>query len=155
MYSIAPYLGAERVVWIYLARLFEGRPGSGLEEIREYLDWYLGEAEGHMQRFSPAERLEIWPVPLARFLAGEIDETQLFDRKDLDVTNPHLVPWDLDGINERISECHFVLAEVSLAQGLPGEALPHLKKATGLPPRNPMSWVVARQLGRNPTRSQE
>ncbi len=146
LYSIAPYLGAERVVWIYLARRFDGQPASGLAAIREYLDWYRDEPEGHMQDQPFPERLQTWPVPLARFLAGDIGEPELFARKDLDVTNPDLIPWDLEGIHERIGECHFVLAELALAQGLPAEALPHLKKASGLPPRNPMSWVVARQL---------
>jgi hypothetical protein len=68
-------------------------------------------------------------------------------RKCLDVTNPDLIPWDLDGIHERIGECHFVLAELSLARGSHGDALLHLKKASGMKPRNPVSWVVTRQLG--------
>jgi hypothetical protein len=38
-----------------------------------------------------------------------------------------------------------VRGEVSLARGRRREALLHLKRASGLPPRNPMSWVVARQ----------
>jgi hypothetical protein len=85
-------------------------------------------------------------VPLARFLAGDIGEAQLFGRKDLDLSDQDRMRWDRDGINERIGECHFVLAELALARGLPGQALLHLKKASVMPPRNPKSWVASRQI---------
>ena len=145
-YSICPYEGAERVVWIYLARLFEGRPKLGTEAIAEYFDWYLKESAGHRKKQTPAAKLDTWPVPLARFLAGEIGEVQLFRRKDLDLTDEDRMRWDGDRIIGRIGECHFVLAELALARGLLDEARLQLKKASGLPPRNPISWVVFRQL---------
>ena len=145
-YSICPYQGADRVVWIFLARLFEGSPALGTEAIAEYLDWYLKESTGHLKGQTPAEKLDTWPVPLARFLAGDIGEAQLFGRKDLDLSDQDRMRWDRDGINARIGECHFVLAELALARGLPGQALLHLKKASVMPPRNPKSWVVSRQI---------
>jgi hypothetical protein len=46
---ICPYQGAERVVWIFLARLFEGSPALGTEAIAEYLDWYLKESAGDLK----------------------------------------------------------------------------------------------------------
>ena len=139
-----PYLGATTVVWVYLARLFHGQPGSGLKAIEDYLDWYLNGSAGHGSERTPAEKLEAWPVPLARFLKGDIDGRQIFESEDLDMTRPSMLS-DED-FHERIMECHFVIAEVSLAQGRVGEAMSHLRKASGLPPRNPMNWVVARQI---------
>lgn len=146
MYSIAPYLGAERVVWIYLARLFEGHPAFGVDAIEEYLNWYLTEPAGPGQDQPPAERLETWPVPLSRFLKGDLNESQLLGRTDLDPTRADLELWQLEEINNCIGECHFVLAQQRIAQANLGEASLHLRKARGLPPRNPMRWVVERQI---------
>jgi hypothetical protein len=117
-----------------------------VKAIEDYLSWYLSESAGHGRDRTPTEKLETRPVPLARFLMGQVDERGLLEREDLDPTKPDLVPTQLDDVHERLGECHFVFAEVLLARCRRSEALAHLRKASGLPARNPMSWVVARQL---------
>ncbi len=145
-YSIAPYLGAERVIWIWLARRFEGKPELGREAFHEYMDWYLNEARGVQRDYTRAQRPEAWPVPLARLLAGEIDAEVILNRKDFDASDPILVLYEREWVYDRIREFHFVLAQVALAQGRFEKAQGHLRQAVGLPQRNPMSWVVSRQI---------
>jgi tetratricopeptide (TPR) repeat protein len=145
--SIWPYLGAWRVVWVDLARRFEGKPDLGQAALSEYLEWYRNESACHSRDQTQAEKLEAWPVPLARFLAGEIDELQLLGGKALEATDPELDSWELDEARDHMRECHFVLAEWSRAQGLSDQAAPHLWQARGLPARNPMNWVATRRLG--------
>lgn len=145
-YSLFPRLGAVRVVWIDLARRFEGKPALGVEVIEQYLDWYLNESAGYQEDQTRAEKLEAWPVPMARFLAGDIGEKQLLERKDLEVIDPTLGSMELEDTRERFRECHFVLSEWSLAQGFSEKAEKHLRQARGLPRRNPMNWVVSKQI---------
>jgi hypothetical protein len=147
-YRLCPYLGAELAVWIYLARRFQGEEVAGLEAVEGYLDWYEGVSPAQADTLPFRER-EYWPVPLARFLAGEIDERRLRETPPLDLNEPGLVPIEVRRIREGIMEYHFVMAELLISGGRPDEAQAHLKRACGLPPRNPMSWVVARQLIRH------
>jgi lipoprotein NlpI len=144
-YRFCPYLGAELVAWIYLARLFQGEHAAGLAAVKEYLGWYEAACPSRADAKSSPEWW-YWPVPLVRFLAGEIDERQLRETPSLDPNEPDLVPCEVEVVHERIRECHFVLAQLSLARGHRAEALLHLEKASGLPSQNPMSWVIARQI---------
>lgn len=144
-YRFCPYAGAELVAWLYLAGLFQGEHAAGLGAVKEYLGWYESVRRSKADTRSSPES-QPWPVPLARFLAGEIDERQLIEMPSLDRNAPDLVPCERDEVDDRIRECHFVLAELSLARGDRGKAREHLKRASGLPPRNPMSWIVAREI---------
>jgi len=141
-----PYLGATMVVWLYLARLFQSRPGAGLGAVQDYFHWYLHESAGHGRGDPPGVKLERWPVPLARLVAGEIDGQQLLTMMRLVLARPGLVECEIETVEEELRECHFVLAELALAAGRRGEATAHLRSACGLPRRNPMSWVVAHHL---------
>lgn len=143
-YRFCPYMGAEVVVWLYLARLFQGERAAGLRAVQEYLRWYEAVCPSRGDGGTSPERWS-WPTPLARLLAGEIDERQLREHPSLDRNEPGLAPCEVEDVDERVKEFHFVLGELALARGRRGEALSHLKRASGLPPRNPMSWVVARQ----------
>ena len=154
-YANAPFLGAERVIWIDLARRFEGQHNLGLESIREYLDWYLNESHYPTPAFydpddltqkDPEVRLKHWPVPLALFLAGEIDERQLLGCEHLNPTDPDPCPVWLEEIAQHRRECHFVMAQLALAEGQTTKAKRHLFLARGLPTVEPMAWVVGSQL---------
>jgi tetratricopeptide (TPR) repeat protein len=145
-----PFLGATMVVWLYLARLFQRRPGAGLEAVQDYFHWYLHEAAGHGHKDPPEKKLECWPVPLARLVAGEVDGQQLLAMKRLELARPGLVEPEIETATEKVKECHFVLAELAWAAGRRDEATAHLRSACGLPRRNPMSWVVAHQLAVTP-----
>jgi tetratricopeptide (TPR) repeat protein len=129
-----PFLGAREVVWLYLARLFQGTPEVALGAVEDYFHWYLHESAGHGRKDPPDKKLERWPVPLARLVVGEVDGQQLLARPELETAE------------EQVKECHFVLAELAWAAGRRGEALAQLKSACGLPRWNPMSWAVERQL---------
>ena len=141
-----PFLGATMVVWLYLARLFESRPEAGLGAVQEYFHWYLHESAGHGRDDPPGEKLERWPVPLARLVAGEVDGQQLLALKRWELVRPGLMKHEIETAEEEVKECHFVLAELALAAGRWGEATAHLRSACGLPRRNPMSWAVAHHL---------
>lgn len=141
-----PYLGATMVVWLYLARLFQGRPVAGLGAVQGYFHWYLHESAGDGRRDPPGEKLRRWPVPLARLVAGELDGQRLLAEKRSDLARPGLVESEIEMAEEKVKQCHFVLAELALAAGRRDEATAHLKSACGLPRRNPMSWAVAHQL---------
>ena len=71
-----PFLGATMVVWLYLALLFQRRPGAALGTVQNYFHWYLHESAGHGREDPPEKKLERWPVPLARLVAGEVDGRQ-------------------------------------------------------------------------------
>jgi tetratricopeptide (TPR) repeat protein len=144
-YRFCPYLGAQVAVWLYLARLFQGEHAAGLRAVREYLGWYEATCPSRGDGGTSPE-LWYWPVPLARLLAGEIDERQLREHPSLDRDEPGLAPCEVEDVDERVKEFHFVLGELALARGHRGEALLHLKRASGLPLRTPMSWVIARQM---------
>jgi tetratricopeptide (TPR) repeat protein len=141
-----PFLGATMVVWLYLARLFQRRPEAALGPVQDYFHWYLHESAGHGREDPPEEKLERWPVPLARLVAGEVDGQQVLATKRLQLARPGLVETEIKTAEEEVKECHFVLAELAWASGRRGEVTAHLKSACGLPRRNPMSWVVAGQL---------
>ena len=145
-----PYLGAGMVVWLYLARLFAGRPGAALGAVQGYFHWYLHESAGHGRDDSPEEKRLRWPVPLARLVTGELDGQQLLEMKRLQLARPGLVEPEIEMYEEEVKECHFVLAELGWAAGRRDEATAHLKSACGLPRRNPMSWVVERQMAVTP-----
>ncbi|WP_165250151.1 tetratricopeptide repeat protein [Paludisphaera soli] len=140
VYRYSPELGAERFVWIDLARRFEGKPQLGLAAIREYLDWYLDDAAVAGTR---DEKLVAWPVPLARFLAGDLSEAELLALTDVNESDS---AWEHNRAVEKRRGCHFVLAEWSRAQGLSTQADAHLRRAHGLPAHDPMSWVLAARL---------
>jgi tetratricopeptide (TPR) repeat protein len=147
-----PFLGATMVVWLYLARLFQGRSGAGLGAVQDYFHWYLHESAGHGRDDPPGKKLGRWPVPLARLVAGEVDGQQLLALKRSELSRPNLVESEIETIEEAVKECHFVLAELALAAGRRGEATTHLGSACGLPRRNPMSWVVAHHWAVMPER---
>jgi tetratricopeptide (TPR) repeat protein len=145
-----PFLGATMVVWLYLALLFQRRPREGLGAVQDYFHWYLNESAGHGRDDPPGKKLECWPVPLARLVAGEIDGQQLLGMKRLELARPGLVECEIETAEEEVKECHFLLAELAWAAGRRDEATAHLRSARGLPRRNPMSWVVASQLAEMP-----
>ena len=141
-----PYLGATTVVWLYLARLFQKLPGAGLKAVQDYFHWYLNESAGHGRENPPEKKLECWPVPLARLVAGEVDGQQILATKQLELARPDIVECEIATVEEEVKECHFVLAELAWAAGRRGEATAHLRSASGLPRRNAMSWAVGSQL---------
>jgi tetratricopeptide (TPR) repeat protein len=142
-YRYSPQQGADLVTWVYLARLFQGEEAAGLRAVEGYLHWYSTAPVGGENAAPLAARLEYWPVPVARFLVGEIDQGQLREAPALDTRNPDLGP---DEAEESMMEYHFVIGEMLLARGRCDEARPHLKAACGLPANNPKSWVSARQI---------
>lgn len=141
-----PYLGATMVAWLCLARLVQSRTGADLRAVQDYFHWYLHESAGNGRDDPPEKKLERWPVPLARLVAGEVDGQQLLAIKRLEVGRPGLVECEIETAEEEVKECHFVLAEPAWAAGRRDEATGHLRSACGLPRRNPMSWAVAHQL---------
>ncbi len=145
-YRYTPYLGAERVIWICLARHLGGMPALGVAAVQEYLEWYLNESKGQSEGMPRAEKLQTWPVPLARFLAEKINETEVLASDALKETDA----CHSDIIRERINEYHFVLAQLALATGRSEEMMGHLERARGIPSWNPMSWIVKRQLSHRP-----
>jgi tetratricopeptide (TPR) repeat protein len=142
-YRLCPERGASPVIWLYLARMFQGEEPIGIEAVERYLDWYSTVAPAGPDALPFAERSD-WPVPLARFLAGQTDERELLATPSLDLSKPDLLPYE--EVEERVKEYHFVMAELLLSRGSRDESREHLKKARFLPARNPMSWVVDRQL---------
>jgi tetratricopeptide (TPR) repeat protein len=135
-----PEEGAGLVVWHALARWFQGEEATGLGMLRSYLRWYARVSEDRFKAKPLAERLEVWPVPLARFVAGEIDERQF---REL----PERVPIEMESIEESIGEANFVVGALWLARGYRDEARPLLEKALNLPPCNPMGWAATRLIG--------
>jgi tetratricopeptide (TPR) repeat protein len=146
MYQMCPYDGSDLIMWLYLARLFQGEEAAGLLAVKEYLHWFATGDDGG-KYFKPlVSRFQDWSVPVARFLAGEIDEREFREAPSLDLKRPGLPSYRLPDIEERIMEYHFVIGELLLSQGRRDEALAHMKKASGLPAGNPRRWVIARQI---------
>src|SRR6185369_11132901 len=92
-YQLCPHQGADLVLWLYLARLLQGEEAAGLRAVKDYLHWY---ATGEGKRFGPlVSRFSYWPVPIARFLAGELDERQFRELPQLDLDQPGLADYEL------------------------------------------------------------
>jgi tetratricopeptide (TPR) repeat protein len=137
---------AVTLIWLYLARLFQGDEEAGRNAVTEYLNWYAVESAAEPNAKPLAERLQYWPILLARLLAGEINARQLRELPSLDLTRPGLVPLEVIYIEENLREYHFVVGELLLSTGNLSEALPHLKEACKLRMWTPMRWVASRQI---------
>jgi Tfp pilus assembly protein PilF len=139
----SPYLGAESAIWLYLAQLFQGEEASGERAVRDYLVWYRTTIGPGADAGRVAECLGSWPVPLARYLAGEIDAREA--RGSLVLDHPWCPP-ERELHERRVGHYHFVMGQQLLARGDRAGAMPHLVEAAGLKAPDLRRRIAMRQI---------
>lgn len=126
-------------IWLYLAKVFIGERLSADQWLKAVLESRKKHLEG---RGLLPDALRVWPMPVLRYLAGEVTQEQLMQQ------STETVPSAEEQQNTQLLEACFFCGENYLAQGDCEQALPLLQRALELPPNAVPRWVVTSRLAR-------
>jgi len=134
-------------IWAFLSKAFQGDSEAGLNFISYTLDWYTNMVTNSGNP-SLLPEVELWPVPLARFITGEIGQTALQASLTSRQDTTTLAPIELRNLLLQTLEFDFVSGQLLLVQGKSEQAIRYLSTALGLPATNPMYWVARYSLNK-------